>query len=215
MKITHFLLLAAAFTIGHNALAADSKSNRADSTFRVVISPYGFAKEIHDPVPVTLGYYLNESFSLGVQIGSVNRDYQPGESDEEVAYTNIGIIARFFSDGSLNFIAAAHQKVWEGTLKISAQSGAYAEADLNATSTVVTVGIGNEWVSDFGFTWGFDWIVSSTALSSSYSISNINNQGLTSSQLQILTDRAKETADTVNEVSLTPAVFVLNIGWSF
>lgn len=222
MNIKHHLFFILILCISHIGLAADYESNRADRTFLVVVSPYGLAKEIHDPIPVTIGFFLKNNVSLGIQIGNVNTEYQPGKSDQEVAYSkdqevaysNLGIVARFFSGSSLNFIAAVHQRAWERTLRVLVEE-AYAEAGVKATSTVASIGIAHQWVTDFGFVWGLDWIISSIALSSSYSISHINNQGLTESQIQILRGVSREIADTVNRVSLAPAVFVVNIGWSF
>jgi hypothetical protein len=215
LKLKTHVLFVAITLIFCNVLSADSMSNRADSDFFIEISPYGFAKELVEPLPFTVGYYLSESISVGAQIGSINTDYKSGEVEEENAYSNIGLVVRFFPDNSLNISGAVHQRAWGGTLKIAADSGAYAEANLSATSTVATVGIGHQSVSELGFTWGFDWIAVSSAVGSSYKVSHINNQGLSSSQLQLLTDRAKEIADTVNEVSLTPAMLVLNLGWAF
>ena len=214
MKLKHYLFFAAICIISHHALAADSASNR-DSIFFIEMSPFGLGKEIRAPFPFTIGINPNQNLSAGVQIGSVNSDYQQGDLDEETSYSNVGIVVRYFAYDIFNIIAAVHQREWKGNIIERKEPDIYAEADLKASSSVATVGIGNQWVSDFGFTWGFDWFVSSIAISSSYSISNINNQGFTSGELQQLKDKAKRTADIVNEVSSTPAMLILNIGWYF
>lgn len=215
MSIKQILLIILMINISSTGLAADFQSNRENSSYFVTVTPWALSNGSPSSYSYTLGIYFTRRISLDVELGRLSYDYETGDFDGETNYSNIGFGGRYFSRNSLNFLASVHFRKWEGKTATTGSSGAYGEAEIYATSTAAIIGIGNQWITDFGLIIGIDWVVIAEAINSSYSVSVTKNEGLSSSELQAFVNDAKKKAESVNSVAFASAAIILNLGWSF
>jgi hypothetical protein len=133
---------------------------------------------------------------------------------------------------SLNILLAAHQRSWTidgGSTQHDAtfNTDVNVRAKLDASATVGSIGIGNQWLTDFGLTIGFDWLVGSAVLASTSTakfdgtaVNPLTGQVYTASQLdpatvaQAKADMNKAGKD-LNIIAGLPGAFILTVGWSF
>jgi len=126
-----------------------SRDNRDDSIIFIGITPFG----LHEPTslthPFVFGIYIGTGLQIGVESGTVNF-----ENDSATATaTNRAVFVRLFSGGSFNFRVSVNERIW------------YAETTdtqvaVTAQTTIrsMTIGIGNQWITDSGVTIGGDWV---------------------------------------------------------
>lgn len=215
MIIRHVLLIILATTAGFTAFAEGFESNRDHFNSFVLVTPWALSNGSPASSAYTFGLYFNQRIALNVEIGRVSYDYESGDSDSETNYSNIGFGGRYYLRNSLNFIGSVHFRNWQGKRAATTASGANGEVKILADSTVAAIGIGNQWVASYGLTVGIDWVVIAKEISSSTSVSVTRNEGLSSSELQVLKNRAKKEAESVNDVALASAAVVFSLGWSF
>ena len=231
MKKFSGLVLAILFLSAPLAQAADTRANRSDSFVFLGTSPVG----IHIPTliapPVGLGIYLGDNWLFGVESGSVAGESQDDAgSTASVSFENTGAYIRWFpGTNSFNYFAAVHQRKWEARASStfsSFEAGFFttvrADAELTASATVGTLGIGNQWIMDFGLVLAADWLVLS-GLISSESTAVVNATGTVGGITQTLTPQQKRDAekdmkefgDFLNQVSALPGFLVFTIGLAF
>ncbi len=211
------LVLSTVFFLGNTALAADSKSNRKDSLVFVGITPVGghIATILSMPV-LTAGLFLGEKLMLGIEGGS--NVYPMDEDDVEVefAYSNIGGYLRLFAGNSFYFSGAVNQRVFTGTATGTDDYGYEVELEVEAATIVGALGIGNQWMTDFGLTFGFDWLVLSGPINASTSIKLKRiNAAYDLAEYEEDTKNLKEDLDDINVLSAMPGAVVFTIGWAF
>lgn len=225
MKKLILLLIVFVFTVG-GAMGASSQQNRGDSLILVGISPIG----IHIPTfltqPLTAGIYLGDNVLIGVEGGTfsfTSSDVDP-DADERFDgdFSNFGVYMRWFPNtNSFNLLFAVHQRDWtvnfgkdflldDGVTVVSL------DATLNTEATVATVGVGNQWMMDFGLVIGMDWLVLSGNISESSSFNVTSNvSGLSESELSRYDSDIQEGADFLNDLSGFPGILILTLGWAF
>ena len=233
MKKFSGLVLAILFFSAPLAQAADTRANRSDSLIFLGISPVG----LHIPTliapPVGLGIYLGDNWLFGVEGGSVVGESQDDEgSSATVSFENTGAYIRWFpGTNSFNYFAAVHKRTWEAQASstfVSTDSATglittvRANAALTASATVGTLGIGNQWIMDFGLVLAADWLVLSSAISSESTavvdaVGTVGGftQTLTAQQKKDAEKDLKEFGDFLNDVSAFPGFLVFTIGLAF
>lgn len=220
------LILAVLTITAGGAMGAPTQQNRDDSLILLGISPIG----IHIPTfltqPLTLGVYLGEDVLIGVEGGSFtfsSDDVDP-DADEtfDGDFSNVGIYLRWFPNtNSFNFLFAVHQRDWTVNFgKLFVLDDGVTTVDLDARleteATVATVGIGNQWIMDFGLVIGMDWLVLSGNISESFTFDVTSSVAdLTDSEQSRYDEDIKEGADFLNDLSGFPGVLIFTIGWAF
>ncbi len=232
------ILLAGLLAFASAAIGATTRENRADSLFFLGISPIGFHIPTLATHPVAVGIYLGESWLIGAEYGSANikiqnkkgefglfefdvRNMDPGERVDG-SYDNVGAFIRWFPGNSFHVTLAAHKREWDidasVTIIDSALGPQVIGANVNADATVATLGIGNQWIMDFGLVIGLDWLLLSGVVHDSVS-SHINLGDLDALTTQADKDAAiadlNELGDDINKLSGWPGSFVLTLGWAF
>ena len=215
--------LAVALTLAAGlAFGKSSEENRGDSLLYVGITP---GLLLHPPSllsqPVGVAVYLGKSLVLGGEFGSNSATQDNNGDVATVSYTNMGVVLRWFPGNSFNFLLAAHQRTWDGRANVNISNGLGGTIpvgmSMQAQTTVGSLGIGNQWMADFGLTWGFDWFVLSGPLSSTtrFAIDASALGGLGATQIAEAETRGNDMLKVLNLVSVFPGLFVFNLGWSF
>ena len=87
---------------------------------------------------------------------------------------------------------------------------------LDAKTTVLTLGIGNHWLLDWGLWIGGDWVLASTALSESSEATLTNTTGtVTAAESAKFKKDAEALGDLINGISASSGFAVLTIGFAF
>ena len=146
-------------------LAADSAGNRADSTILVAFQTGGHLASVIAP-PARIGTFIGSDIEVALDIGSSTYSSSSGNSESTATYSNQGINSRYFLGNSFNILGAIHNRTYSGTATVTS-GGSTASGTLEAKATVLTLGIGNHWLMDWGLYIGADWFMLGTALSSS------------------------------------------------
>jgi hypothetical protein len=193
-----------------SAHAADSKVNRGDSTVLVGLST-GVHLATLLTTPFKVGVYLGERIEIGAEYGSASAEQKDGDDKAKATYTNAGLYGRIFLGNSFNILAAVHQRNWTAEATVT-ELNQTASADLTANAMVATLGIGNQWLTDIGFTIGCDWLIGSTAISSSQSVSLTSSTYVDTQEAET---ELEELGEVLNSASAMPGVLVLTLGWSF
>lgn len=216
-----FLCLAAIFLMGTGTvLAASSMENRAEKSYYVGLSPFGFHIPTLASQPKAFGMYFGPNIMLGIEAGGVNYD-AGSEVDGSLSgdFSNTGVFARLFPrTNSFNFLLAVHQRVWsmgyDFTITEQATSTPITVgAGVKASATVFTFGLSNHWMSDLGITWGFDWLALSLPLSQSSDF-NIEDP-LGAADEATAEGEVDEAIKALNILSYIPGLFIFSIGFSF
>lgn len=226
IKIKQVILAVALLCMGLNLQAADSESNRKESHALL-----GISSGVHVPAlvthPLTVGFYLNENFLLGVEYGTASFEETDERDKFELDYINKGLYMRYFLGNSFNILGALHQRSWEAKATLYESYTACVpgigcaptvsgtiSGTVTGSTTVATAGIGNQWLMDWGFTIGCDWLVLSYPISSSVSEISIEAMSV-SMPFTVADSRVKEMGDLINLASAFPGVLILTLGWSF
>ena len=217
----HLFVLIVFLTATSMAWAATTSNNRQDSIVYLGISPVG----IHIPTlatrPISLGVYLGD-FLVGAEYGKFSYNVTDNTSSASADFTNLGGYVRWFPGNSFNVLLALHKRSWDARAKVSYTDTAttltaQADAQLKADAQVVTVGIGHQWIMDFGLVIGMDWLVISSGLSTTSS-GTINSAQLATLQPSEKAQTEKELADlgeVLNKLSSVGGIAILSLGWSF
>lgn len=224
------------------AWGASSRSNRDDSLLYVGVAPLGVHLPTLATQPVAVGVYLGENWLVGAEYGSADLTVKDGKGEFGPAeftvpdteddwkldgsYDNLGAFVRWFpGTNSFNITLAAHKREWTADLdfvytRSDTGTPVPLSAGLTADSTVGTLGLGNQWMMDFGLVIGVDWVVASAPLGTSTS-SRIDDSslaaygGLPAAEKRQAEQEIEDAADTLNTVSALPGLFVLSLGWAF
>ena len=100
---------------------------------------------------------------------------------------------------------------WEWTTSTATET-----FTLEAKSSVLTLGIGNHWLLDWGLWIGGDWILASGALSQSSEATSTNTSGTVSAEDSAEYKKDAEAIGTwINDISAGSGFAVLTIGFAF
>jgi hypothetical protein len=210
-------------TSGALALGASSEENRDESTVFVGVSPIGIHLPTYIAPPVGAGMYLGKNLLVGAEYGSRTESFNNSGDKASATFSNVGVYARWFpGTNSFNLLFGLHQRAWEASASVKIQNDLgideKVKADLNAEATVATLGLGNQWMADFGLTWGFDWLLLSGVASSSSTgkvRGFVNGASLSTTETQRAEKELKDLGNVLNTVSGFPGLLVFTIGWSF
>jgi len=228
-KKTLLFILALTVAGAAGVQAASSQQNRGDSLVFVGISPFGLHIPTLATFPVTAGVYLGENIQIGGEYGTAEASYEENDEEAEATYTNAGGYVRWYpGTNSFNVMLAMHNRTFtaDATATVTDQStgqDAVVNADMTASATVGTLGLGNQWMFDYGLFLGFDWVVLSGLVSGSVS-SDVDATGtlpngtvvtLENDETREAEQDLEDLGNFLNQVSATPGLFVFTIGWAF
>ena len=204
-----FLMVFAASAV----FGQSSRQNRGDSFIFVGYTPVGVHIATLFSQPFSFGVILGESLEIGVEFGS----WADADNDGDVTFSgefkNAGVFLKWFPGNSFYFSLSGHKREWSLTATSSLSTGAIALATVETNATVIGVGIGNQWMFDFGMFIGVDWVVLSGAASSSKTVTI--SSGLTPSEQAEAQRDFDDAGDTLNDWSGFPGAAILTIGWAF
>ena len=87
---------------------------------------------------------------------------------------------------------------------------------LDAKSSVLTLGIGNHWLLDWGLWIGGDWVLASSAISESSEATLTNSTGtITAAESAKFKKDVEAVGDLINGISGSSGFAVLTIGFAF
>jgi hypothetical protein len=87
---------------------------------------------------------------------------------------------------------------------------------LEAKSSVLTLGIGNHWLLDWGLWIGGDWVLASSALSESSEATSTNQLGtISAAQSATFKKDAEALGDLINGISASSGFAQFTIGFAF
>lgn len=192
----------------------DTADNRANKTLYIGFVPGG----VHIPSlathPVQLGVYLGD-FLIGGEFGKFSYTYEDSGDKADGDYTNVGAFARWFPGNSFNFLFAVNKRTWDVDATVSDSYGTV-HGRLKADATVYTLGVGNQWITDFGLVFGMDWLVASGIGSSSSTFTSPDLAGVPAGpQRDAATKDLEDLGDLLNKVSGLPGLFIVSVGFAF
>jgi len=208
---------------GSVAWAADSAGNRGDSIIMLGMAPVGIHLATLAAPPVRVAVLLGD-ITVGIDVGSGSSSHSSGTAKSTATYTNQGLNARYFFGNSFNASLGYHMRNWtiESTSTVSTWtwgtgwSTASEKYSLDAKSTVATIGIGNHWLLDWGLWIGGDWVLASTALSSTSEAKLTSSTGTVSAANSATFKKDNEkVGDLFNAISASSGFAVLTIGFAF
>lgn len=192
-------------------LEGTTRGNRRDSFLYVGISPFG----IHIPTlltaPISLGIFMGESLYVGGELGVWDINYTDSSDTSIGSYTNVGGVFRYFTGNSFYFSTALHYRAWAVDVSYD-YSGTTGYGHLEASSLVGSVGLGNQWITDIGFTFGIEYLVLSGALSSSVDATVTDDGGGSAAEADA---ELISVGEFLNEVSAWSGFLIFSFGWSF
>ncbi|MCZ6842026.1 MAG: hypothetical protein O7G32_04255 [SAR324 cluster bacterium] len=222
-----------------SAMALPTRQNRDDSLLMVGYSPIGLHIPTLLTMPVSVGLYLGTNWLVGAESGSFSIDSGDVGADSgdtfEGEFSNRGVFGRWFpGTNSFNFLLALHQRNWEirfgTTISLDAGGSAPISATLTTEATVATLGIGNQWMMDFGMIVGVDWLVVSGLLmdDAALKVDAISILGveldpdaavalglISQADVDRANKEAQKAGDIINDISAFPGILVLTLGWAF
>lgn len=226
MKFMRLIFVVTVFFIPFSLSGATSAENRGDSLFFLGMTPVG----AHVPTiltrPYNVGIYLGRSFMFGYEYGMIsdsdyehtylNKKYDSENSGDETnvtgSYTNEGFYARVFADdSSLNLYLAYHIRTWDGEGTLTKDSGD-AEAEMTFQTTVASLGIGNMWLFDSGFTLGLNWYIDSRIVGQNIDYTINSNTGIPESDVE---EEIEDFGKFLNAVSGLFGFVTVTVGLSF
>ena len=192
----------------------------------------GFDFPTFQTTPLTIGYYVLDNVSLGIVIGN-HREIETNDEEgyatvaeaiikpffergdtylkTEGTYSNYGVHLRIFPGRTFNFSFAYYQREYDAkTTGIRNDSPEY-YGHLNAKASVYTIGIGNHWLTDYGFYIGGDWFLNHILESSSVSVTQ--SRGVS---IDYWSSRAEDFGEYINSTwSAHFGLLVLTVGYAF
>jgi len=212
---------------GSVAWAADSAGNRADSIIMLGIAPVGIhlATLVAPPVRVAV---LLDDITVGIDVGSADSSQSSGTAKATASYTNQGLNARYFFGNSFNASLGYHMRNYSAVATSTSSTSTWTSGSgwttttasetftLDAKASVLTVGIGNHWLLDWGIWIGGDWVLASTALSSSSEATTTNKLGtISDAQSAEFKKDAEALGDLINDISASSGFAQFTIGFAF
>jgi len=208
---------------GSVAWAADSAGNRKDSIIMLGMAPVGIHLATLIAPPVRVAVLLGD-ITVGVDVGSADSSQTSGTAKSTASYTNQGLNARYFFGNSFNASLGYHMRnysaeatatssTWTSGLGWTTASESFT---LDANTTVLTIGIGNHWLMDWGLWIGADWLLASSALSQTSEATLTSSTGtVTAAESAQFKKDAEKLGDLINEISASSGFAVLTIGFAF
>ena len=184
--------------------AADSAGNRADSSILIGYQTGGHLATILAP-PLRIGTFTGD-WEIALDIGSNSYNNSSGDSKSEATYKNQGLNTRYYVGNSFNILLAVHNREYSGTAT-QITGGTTYSGTLDAKATVLTLGIGNHWLMDWGLYLGADWFMVGSALSSS---STASGDFTTSGKEDV-----EKMGDLVNAISTAGGFLAFTVGFAF
>lgn len=219
------MLLAALAVMAGSAWGAETRTNRADSTVFVGVTPIGLHIATLLTTPVGAGIYFGDNWLAGGEYGAKTFDLSgDGEDEAELTFTNLGAYVRWFPNtNSFNVGAALHRRTSSGTGSVevtdeSTGQTADVEVEFDAEVLVGSLILGNQWIMDFGMVLSLDWVVLSGALSSSSSgtvKTRVDGQPVTTGEEKEAEEALEDLGDLTNLFMASSGLFVFTIGWAF
>ena len=189
------------------------KSRQDQKILFVGWSPFGVHIPTYLTRPYNLGLYVKDYALVGLEYGSVSLNTEFGDHKAKASYTNMGVYARLFSGFSLNYLFAIHKRNFEGEITTTLSGQEYSVV-AKTEAQVATIGLGNQWKTDFGLVLGVDWGVFSKTLASSSTV-EVKAESISDSDRKSLEEDGEELADYVNTMSALPGFLILTLGWAF
>ena len=208
---------------GSVAWAADSAGNRKDSIIMLGMAPVGIHPATLIAPPIRVAVILGD-LTVGIDAGSTSESRTSGTSKSTAKYTNQGLNARYFFGNSFNASLGYHMRNYSATATATSStyhwqtgwSTATETFTLEAKSSVLTLGIGNHWLLDWGLWIGGDWVLASGALSQTKEVTSTGTTGSPSAaQLASFKKNAEAAADEMNAWSASGGFAVFTIGFAF
>ena len=207
---------------GSVAWAADSAGNRADSIIMLGMAPVGIHPATLIAPPIRVAVLLGD-ITVGIDVGSADSSQSSGTAKSTASYTNQGLNARYFFGNSFNASLGYHMRNYSATATATSttySSGSYTTATetftLDAKASVLTIGIGNHWLMDWGLWIGADWLLASSALSQTSEATLTSTTGtVTAAESAKFKKDAEALGDLINGISSSSGFAVLTIGFAF
>ena len=213
---------------GSVAWAADSAGNRKDSILMLGMAPVGIHAATLIAAPVRVAVLLGD-ITLGIDAGSADSSQTSGTAKSTATYTNQGLNARYFFGNSFNASLGYHMRNYSAeatatstSYTLNAARTAYTTNTatetftLEAKSSVLTLGIGNHWLMDWGLWIGGDWVLASSALSESSEATSTNQLGtISAAQSATFKKDAEALGDLINGISASSGFAQFTIGFAF
>ncbi|MEE8433348.1 MAG: hypothetical protein V3S64_01040, partial [bacterium] len=150
---------------------------------------------------------------IGVEVGSWADSDNDGDVTFSGEFKNSGVFMRWFPGNSFYLSLSAHKREWSLTATSALSTGTVALATVDTKATVVGLGIGNQWMFDFGLYIGVDWVMLSGATSSEKTVT-ISSSLTASEQAEAQRD-FEDAGDTLNKWSGLSGAVILTVGWAF
>ena len=130
--------------------AADSEGNRGNKIIMIGLVPVGLHAATLIAPPLRIGTFINSDIMLNVDSGSTSYSESSGTAKATATYTNQGLNGRYFLGNSFNISTGYHIRNYSAEAT-STSGSASATITLEAKTSVLTLGIGNHWLTDWGF----------------------------------------------------------------
>ena len=212
---------------GSVAWAADSAGNRKDSIIMLGMAPVGIHPATLIAPPIRVAVILGD-ITVGVDAGSADSSQTSGTAKSTASYTNQGLNARYFFGNSFNASLGYHMRNYSADATATTSTSTWTSGSgwttttatetftLDAKTSVATLGIGNHWLLDWGLWIGGDWVLASTALSSTSEATSTNKLGtISAAQSATFKKDAEALGDLINAISGSSGFAVLTIGFAF
>ena len=215
-------LIAGLMVLSASAFAASTEMNRDESLIYVGVAPFGIDIPTLVTTPLSVGVYLGQNFMVAGEIGfPAKYEFTDSNTNQKatVEYTNFGGYGRWFpGTNSFNLFGGIHQRTlsFSGFAKYTdpatgASLQTFVEAKMAAM--VAELGIGNQWISDFGLTFGLDWFALRGVLAQTESVTDSGGYTtLAPAQKNEVLSNMKDVNTALNGL---PGLFIMSIGWAF
>ena len=211
---------------GSVAWAADSAGNRGDSIIMIGMAPVGIHLATLVAPPVRVAVLLGD-LTVGFDSGSADNTQSSGTAKSTATYTNQGLNVRYFFGNSFNASLGYHMRNYSAEATATSSTSTWSGGSwttttatetftLDAKTSVVTLGIGNHWLMDWGLWIGVDWLLASNALSQTSEATLTSSTGtVTAAESAKFKKDAEKLGDLINAVSASSGFAVLTIGLAF
>jgi len=211
MKSLKKILVAVSTLLLATSAFADSAGNRDKSIVMLGLTPLGIHLATAATTPFTVAGFLGKEWMVGVDVGSKSYESTSGTATATATYSNQGLYGRYFLGNSFNVSAGYHMRNYSATAT-STSGSATSTVTLDAKANVLSLGIGNHWMMDWGLYLGADWLVLGSALSSSSEATVTSTTGGGVSTAKTDTEKI---GDLVNAISAASGFAVFTIGFAF
>ena len=214
------LLIAGLMVLTTSAFAANTEMNRDQSLIYVGYTPFGIDIPTLFSTPISAGVYLGQNFLVAGDFGiPFDHDFTDSNNNTvNLKYLNMGGYGRWFpGTNSFNIFGGIHQRTLTLTGPVTYTNGgvsATTTVEAKMSAMVADIGIGNQWISDFGLTFGIDWFALRGVLAQTQSVSD--SAGFATLPTQAEKDAVQEELKQFNTAfNSLPGLFIISVGWAF